>query len=365
MNPNRFRLRSRARLVLAALLAALLGAGCGEEKPAPAPQPAPAGDAFRVRHILIQYAGSQGAPASVKRTKTAADSLARSLVPRLDRGEDFGQLAREFSDDASAAEAGEIAPLQPGETPPDFERQAFALKPGQVSPVFESPYGFHLIQRMGVSLIACQHILIRFRGAVGAPDTLLRGRAEALAEAEKIRSEVSKPGASFPVAASVYSEDTDTASRGGYVGEFVPGKMVKPFADAASALAEGQISGVVETPYGFHIIKRVGLATVKVAQILITFSGTDNYETAPRTREQALQAALDILFRLRKGEDFAELARQYSEDAPTRERGGVLPRLSRGQTVPRFEEAAFDLTPGQISDVVETNFGFHIIKRLQ
>jgi peptidyl-prolyl cis-trans isomerase NIMA-interacting 1 len=325
----------------------------------------PTAEVVRVRHILIQYAGAQGAGTTVKRGKAAADSLARSLRLRVERGEEFGRLAQEFSDDASAAEGGEIAPLQPGETPPDFEKAAFALKPGELSPVFESPLGFHLIQRLGSESIACEHILIRYHGAVAAPDTILRGRAEALALAQKILGEVRNPDASFPVAAAMYSEDPESAFRGGYIGEFTHGRMVKPFEDAAFALQVGQVSGVVETPYGFHIIKRVAIETISVAHILVTFGGSESFDAnGTRGRDQALQRALDALFRARKGEDFALLAKEYSDDRATKEKGGRLPPIARGQTVPEFEEAAFSLAPGQISDVVETKFGFHIIKRL-
>jgi len=69
----------------------------------------------------------------------------------------------------------------------------------------------------------------------------------------------------------------------------------------------------------------------------------------------------DILARLKKGADFAAMARQNST-CPSKERGGDLDFFTRGQMVPEFSKAAFALSPGQLSGVVETNFGFHVIK---
>jgi peptidyl-prolyl cis-trans isomerase SurA len=362
-------LQRGARAVVVAALAALAAASCGKKEAAPEPPPVverPRDDQVHVRHILVQYRGAEGANDKVTRSKAAADSLAREIARRFERGTDFADLARQFSDDASAAEGGAVQPLEPGETPPDFERVAFGLRPGQLSPVFETPLGFHLILRLGGERIAAEQILIRYRGAEQAPDSLHRSRSEALALAETLLATVRSPQVSFPVAAAAYSDDAMSAPRGGYVGEFRRGTMVKQFEDAAYALAEGEISGVVESPFGFHIIKRIKIENVRVQHILITHAESDGLEVNPlRTEAEAQKLALDILFRARRGESFEDLAREFSEDRLTASKGGMLPPISRGQTVPEFEEVAFTLPVGQVSDVVITQFGLHIIKRLQ
>lgn len=74
--------------------------------------------------------------------------------------------------------------------------------------------------------------------------------------------------------------------------------------------------------------------------------------------------ALAIVERLKKGESFANLAKELSIDKGSAKRGGELGYFGRGMMVKPFEEAAFKLEKGQISDPIKTEFGYHIIKRL-
>ena len=82
----------------------------------------------------------------------------------------------------------------------------------------------------------------------------------------------------------------------------------------------------------------------------------------PQLKVAAKKKAEDILDQIRKGADFAEMAKKYSEDLATAKRGGDLNYFEKGRMVPQFADAAFSLKVGQVSDPVETTYGFHIIK---
>ncbi len=105
-------------------------------------------------------------------------------------------------------------------------------------------------------------------------------------------------------------------------------------------------------------------AQIEASHVLVMYHGSMRApESVTRTRAEALTRARDVLRRARAGEDFTGLARQFSDEPGASERGGALGTFGRGMMVGPFENAAFSLRVGQISDLVETPFGFHVIKR--
>jgi len=107
--------------------------------------------------------------------------------------------------------------------------------------------------------------------------------------------------------------------------------------------------------------KRIG-----ARHVLIQWMGSDRAgKSVLRTREQALVLAQEVLRRARAGEDLGRLAVEYSDEPNAGARGGSLGRFGKGQMVGAFEAVAFKLKVGQISDIVETPFGYHIIQRTE
>ena len=100
---------------------------------------------------------------------------------------------------------------------------------------------------------------------------------------------------------------------------------------------------------------------VKASHILLMYAGSAR-STATRSKDEAQAQIAQLKQQIDGGADFADLARQHS-DCPSSSRGGDLGSFGRGQMVGPFENAAFALPVGGTSDVVETDFGYHIIQR--
>jgi parvulin-like peptidyl-prolyl isomerase len=103
--------------------------------------------------------------------------------------------------------------------------------------------------------IAASHFLVMYKGSMRAPETVTRTKDEAKARALEGLAKVKK-GEDFAKIVGEYSDEPGAAQRGGALGDFTADRMVKPFSDAAFNLKVGEISGLVETPFGFHVIKR-------------------------------------------------------------------------------------------------------------
>jgi peptidyl-prolyl cis-trans isomerase C len=101
--------------------------------------------------------------------------------------------------------------------------------------------------------------------------------------------------------------------------------------------------------------------TVRASHILLMYAGSER-STATRSREDAQRQIGELKTQIDSGSDFAEMARNHS-DCPSGKSGGDLGSFGRGQMVPEFERTAFALPVGSTSDVVETPFGYHLIRR--
>ncbi len=113
----------------------------------------------------------------------------------------------------------------------------------------------------------------------------------------------------------------------------------------------------IEDSYNANIDRYTTPGRVRASHILLGLGDKDE--------ETVRQQAEAILAQAKAGADFAELARQHSEDEGTAELGGDLDFFGRGQMVPEFEAAAFEMEPGTVSDLVQTAYGFHIIKVIE
>ena len=170
-------------------------------------------------------------------------------------------------------------------------------------------------------------------------------------------------GADFAALARQYSIDRAARKNGGRMGFIPVGRLPYTFEDAAFNTKAGEISPVVETPFGFHIVKvnarRPARGQVLAQHILKLTQGLSEEDAAKKKAEIDSIGAL-----LAAGADFEEIAKKESEDPGSQRNGGRLNWFGAGQMVPEFEEAAFSLQNGEVSAPFKTSYGYHIVKRL-
>jgi peptidyl-prolyl cis-trans isomerase SurA len=197
------------------------------------------------------------------------------------------------------------------------------------------------------------HLMIR-------PDSKGDEAAKELAEA--ILDSI-KHGADFSTMVSKYSADTYSKNLGGDIYYVTAGLLPPSFEDAAYATPVDSIyPEVVHTRYGYHIIKvtdrRTRIPQIRASHILVNYNNPEG-----KVDTAYAKAKIDtVMQKIKNGEDFAKLAEEYSDDTGSKKKGGDLGFFSRRMMVKEFDEAAFNLKPGEVSDIVQTNFGFHIIK---
>lgn len=174
-------------------------------------------------------------------------------------------------------------------------------------------------------------------------------------------------GQDFGALAQQYSEDPSAKENKGNLGYFSTFRMVYAFETGAYKTPKGSVSMPVRTKFGYHLIKvndiRDNRGEVAVAHIMIM-------KTKAETPEQAAKAKTtidEIYQKLKQGEDFASLAKQFSQDNYSNLKGGALDKFSSGSlSSAEFEDQAFALkNPGDISQPFQSQFGWHIVKLIE
>lgn len=209
------------------------------------------------------------------------------------------------------------------------------------------------------SEVEVSHILV-YCSEFAEKETKTERKALAKSIYERIKN-----GESFADLAGQYSDDKNTADKGGYLGWYTGLQLLYPMEVTAYGLKVGNISEPVESKYGFHIVKllnkRKSRGRVKVKHLLrVVPENNDVVSVSQKKTVDSLRAVIT------RGESFEKLVAEYSDDFRNRDNGGLLPEFwigSRQESV--VEEAVFNLKLEEISAPVKSSAGWHLFKLVE
>lgn len=299
----------------------------------------PGGTQIKVRHILknVLVAASQEYTLQQyelekNKVEDEARTRAAEALRKLRSGTAFETVMAEYSDDPRKASGGVLTSWK-GRFGADFDAAAAKLAKNGVSEVVKCSDGYRIVQCTDVSAadeLHALHILVAF-----GPRAKLKKEDEAKQAADDLLAKI-KAGGDFGELARAHSDDPGSAQRGGDLGWFGHRAMVKPFEDAAFALPPGQVSGIVKTSFGFHIIKVLEKRTtedktLRQIQISTQFAAVKDRKLRPgleaRARTELESIRKDIADRKTT---FADAAKTRSDDTATKPDGGLLKSYREG-----------------------------------
>lgn len=228
---------------------------------------------------------------------------------------------------------------------------SYMLEKEITKPALEQMYSRKLKQ------IRASHILI------GVPSSKPEDTLLGFTIGKKIIDSL-KLGYSFEQLAMNNSKDPSAQSNKGDLYYFSAGQLVPEFEDAAFSMKVGEYTTVpIKTQFGYHIIKITNIkdnnGPVQASHIMKRMSRGASVEDSTKAAKELLAIRDSVL----AGKDFAEFAKTMSDDTYSGGRGGDLGFIERGRTVREFDEALYNLKDGELSGIIQTQFGLHLIKR--
>jgi peptidyl-prolyl cis-trans isomerase D len=308
----------------------------------------------RASHILLKTEGKDDA---------AVKKQAEDLLAKVKAGADFAQLATKFSeDDVSKTKGGDLDFFPKGQMVPEFDQAAFAMKPGEISDLVKTQYGYHII-KVSEKRAASTKSLDEVRAQI--EDQLKWERAQA--EAQRIADDVAgklKTPADF---------DTVAKGRGLTVGESglftreepIGGLGVAPaVAERAFEVKEGEVSESIRTPQGFAFVTVTGRQDSYVPKLDEVKARVRDEVLKKKAVDVARQRAAAVATQMKSG-DFNAAAKSAGLDVKTTEfsaRGGAGPDVGASAAV---DAVAFTLPVGGVSDPIVTDNATVIVKVLE
>ena len=331
-----------------------------------------------VSHIVVAHENSRPAATRLRRGSWVPDSLpqkrtdAQALAEAIALAEtlrrdpsQFEALARQRSDDVvTRNEGGSLGGVRASELPPEFLDALAVLKPGEVSRVVRSAFGYHVILRRQVPApgqVSGKRIVVRYAGTGGSKAAITRTRDDAKKLADKIVSLARSDSTTFASLVTQYSDNEDKA-RGGDIGVWSlrdPGLLAREI-ERLGQLRVGEISEPIDSVFGFQILLRTEVEPrTRYAMAAVEFkfaaeAPAGQPGSAAKAREEAARLAKSIAgkterFDLARKEICCEQVQQWTDG---RGPANVTPVLAR-------------LTYGQIArEPVETESSYMIVRRL-
>jgi peptidyl-prolyl cis-trans isomerase D len=293
----------------------------------------------RARHILFKIA-----PGSSEDEKKAVRERAAAVLQRARGGEDFAQLARDNSEDSTAAAGGDLGAFRRGAMTKPFEDAAFGLEAGAISDLVETEFGLHII-KVEEKTAAGVRSLDEVRPEIVAAIQKRESRRLALKRVEDAYDKIIDGASLADTAAAIGGkvETTPPFARG----EVIPQLGRRPeINDAAFALDSGETSEIMNLDDGYLIFQVSERKESYIPELAAIRDKVEQMLRAKRAGEAAHAYAEEALAALRGGKDLETVAADFaltSEDTGEIGRfGGYIPKLGNA---PELKEEAFRLTP--------------------
>jgi peptidyl-prolyl cis-trans isomerase SurA len=236
-------------------------------------------DEYELAHIILSRKVSEA-------EKKVAKNLALELLDSIKQGKDFSEMAKKYSGDSmSAIQGGDLGYAKKGTFVKEFEETVYNLKPGEVSDVVETQFGYHIIklnEKQG-DKIRSQHILIKF-------PKLESSDFETIAFLKDLKSRISSGQITFDSAAKEYSEDLTSKLKGGYLGLIPAEQLDSNTILVLNTLSPGQLSDPVRVgnneQYGYEIFKLIKMIPSHKLSIDTDFNKIKSYAASFKENQE-------------------------------------------------------------------------------